>query len=65
MFGVEGEGSTALVRRIEHPYVRIYGQTGSGRLLKMIGEDMQNGMLRVHAIDMNDAEKKRFRARGK
>src|ERR1700730_15832883 len=66
VFGVEGEDSTALIRRIEQPNVGVYGQTGSGRLLKVVGEDMQDGTLRVfHAIDMNEAEKQSFRARGK
>jgi hypothetical protein len=66
IFGVAGEDSSAMFRRIEDPYVRVYGQTGSGRLLKMVGEDMQDGTLRVfHAIDMNEMEKQRFRAGGK
>jgi hypothetical protein len=45
-------------------YLKIYGETGSGRLLKLVGEFMKDGRFRVFAAHyMDDREKRAFRGR--
>lgn len=61
LFGVEGEAATYRIRRDGIYYV-VYGETGSGRLLKMAAELLQNGQCRVFAAqDMSRREKRSFR----
>lgn len=43
-------------------YYVVYGETGSGRLLKMVGERLGNGQFRIFAaVDMSANEKRKFR----
>ncbi len=61
IFGVEGEEPRYLVRRLGDAY-EIYGETGGGRLLKMVGHFRDDGSFRVfHAMDMTRAERRRYR----
>lgn len=63
LFGVDGE--EAVYRQFrDGDYLKIYGETGSGRLLKLVGEFMEDGRFRVFAAqDMDDPEKRAFRGR--
>lgn len=64
LFGCDGEEPTYRQRR-DSDYLIIYGETGAGRLLKMVGEFLADGQFRVFAaIDMDDDEKRTYR-RGK
>lgn len=48
LFGVDGE--EAVYRQLrDGDYLKIYGETGSGRLLKLVGEFMKDGRFRVFA----------------
>jgi hypothetical protein len=61
LFGVDGEVVRYTQRR-DGDYLKIYGETGSGRLLKLVGEFMQDKRFRVFAAqDMNDSERRFFR----
>ena len=61
LFGVDGEDASYRQRR-DGDYLKIYGETGSGRLLKLVGEFMPGGSFRVFAAqDMDDREKRAFR----
>lgn len=62
-FGVDGE--EAIYRQLrDGDYLKIYGETGAGRLLKLVGEFMSDGRFRVFAAqDMDDREKRAFRSR--
>lgn len=63
LFGVDGD--EAVYRQFrDGDYLKIYGETGSGRLLKLVGESMKDGRFRVFAAqDMDDREKRAFRGR--
>jgi len=63
LFGVDGE--EAVYREIrDGDCLKIYGETGSGRLLKLVGEFMQDGRFRVFAAqDMDNKEKRAYRNR--
>ena len=61
LFGVDGEEAIYRLRR-EGDFLKVFGETGSGRLLKLVGEFVANGQFRVFAAqDMDDAEKRAFR----
>jgi hypothetical protein len=61
LFGCDGEDATYRQRR-DGDYLNIYGETGNGRLLKMVGEFMDDGKFRVFgAIDMDKDEVRTFR----
>jgi hypothetical protein len=61
LFGVDGDPAGYRQFR-DGDYVNIYGQTGSGRLLKLVGEFMKDGRFRVFAAqDMNARDKRIFR----
>ena len=61
LFGVDGEEAVYRQRR-DGEYLVVYGETGSGRLLKLVGEFMDDGRFRVFAAqEMNDREKRAFR----
>ena len=61
LFGVDHEEPVYPVKR-DGDYYRIYGETGGGRLLKMVAEHMENGQWRVFgAMDMSDKERRSFR----
>ena len=63
IFGIEDEPPVFLVRRDGDGYV-MYGETGSGRLLKMVGELVGTGRFRVFgAMDMDEAERRAYRKR--
>jgi hypothetical protein len=63
LFGVDGD-DTAYRQLRDGNYLKIYGETASGRLLKMVGEFMEDGRFRVFAAqDMEAKEKRAFRAR--
>ncbi len=66
IFGIDDEGTPpTLVIRDGANYV-FYGQTGSGRLLLVVGEPLEDGILRPFAArDMADDEKRRYRTKGK
>jgi hypothetical protein len=63
LFGVDGD--EAVYRQLrDGDYLKVYGETGSGRLLKLVGEFMKDGRFRVFAAqDMDDKEKRAFRKR--
>jgi hypothetical protein len=63
LFGVDGD--EAVYRQLrDGDYLKIYGETSSGRLLKLVGEFMKDGRFRVFAAqDMDDREKRAFRGR--
>lgn len=61
LFGLDGEDAIYRLRR-DGDFLTVYGETGSGRLLKLVGEFMDNGQFRVFAAqDMDGAEKRAFR----
>lgn len=61
LFGVDGEDATYRLRR-DGDFLMVYGETGSGRLLKLVGEFTLSEQFRVFAAqDMNEAEKRAFR----
>ncbi len=61
LFGIPGEAAFYLARRIGDAY-EIYGETGGGRLLKMVGHFRDDGSFRIfHAMDMTAAERRRYR----
>ncbi|MBC5809432.1 MAG: hypothetical protein GIW95_01025 [Candidatus Eremiobacteraeota bacterium] len=60
LFGIDGEDPDYVLSR-DGDYFTIYGQTGKGRLLKLVGELREDGRLRVFsAIDMDAKEKRLF-----
>lgn len=60
-FGIEGAASQYRARRHGDAYI-IYGETGAGRLLKMVGEFVNARTFRVFgAQDMNAAERRSYR----
>lgn len=62
LFGLEGEEPNYRIRRVDDERYSIFGETGSGRLLIMIGEKMGNGQFRVFgARDMDKDEKRKYR----
>lgn len=61
VFGTDGERARFLAKREGDAY-KIYGETGGGRLLKMVGEFLPDGRFRIfHAMDMNDVERRKYR----
>jgi len=61
LFGIEGEEAVYRIRRDGDAYV-IYGETGDGRLLKMVGEFMRSERFRIFAaMDMDEHERRAFR----
>jgi uncharacterized DUF497 family protein len=60
LFGVPGEEPAYRVRR-EGAYLIIYGETGGGRLLKLVGEMMTEGFRAFAARDMDSRERRAFR----
>lgn len=64
IFGLQDEEANYRTRRIEDRYYNVYGETGGGRLLIMVGELMSNGQFRVFgARDMDSDEKRKYRGR--
>jgi len=66
LFGIDGEDTQYFQFRDGDNYA-ILGRTGGGRLLKMVGEFVRSddtfagSRFRVfHAMDMDEAEKRRF-----
>ena len=61
LFGVDGEEAIYRLRR-DGDFLMVYGETGSGRLLKIVGEFTSDKQFRVFAAqDMDEAEKRAFR----
>jgi len=61
VFGIPGEAACYLARRTGEAY-EIYGETGGGRLLKLVGHFRDDGSFRVfHAMNMTDVERRRYR----
>lgn len=61
LLGIPGEDPFYTVRRDGDYYV-FAGRSGNGRLLKMAGEDLGDGVVRIfHAIDMSPSQARRFR----
>jgi hypothetical protein len=64
LFGLPGEEPRYLCRREGDHYVFL-GETGHGRLLKRRGEFRRDKRLRVlHAMDLDDEERRDYRRRG-
>ena len=63
LFGVDGETASYYQLR-DSDYLKVYGQTGAARLLKLVGEFTACGRFRVFAAqDMDAKEKRAFRKR--
>lgn len=63
IFGVDGEPASYRVLRDGGNYT-IFGETGGGRLLIMVGEFLRDGRFRVFAArEMNQSEKRAYRTR--
>lgn len=61
IFGVDGEPATYRIERDADAYL-IFGETGAGRLLLIIAEDVGDAVFRPYgAREMNDNEKRRYR----
>jgi hypothetical protein len=61
LFGIEGEDPSYKIRR-DGEYYKVWGETGSGRLLKIVLEKLSNGQWRPFgADDMKPAECRKFR----
>ena len=61
VFGIEGARPEYRARRSGDAYI-VYGETGAGRLLKMVGEFVKVRMFRIFgAIDMDDSERRSYR----
>jgi uncharacterized DUF497 family protein len=61
LFGIEDAEPEYRARHSGDAYI-IYGETGAGRLLKMVGEFVKARMFRVFgAIDMDNAERRSYR----
>lgn len=61
IFGCDGEDAVIRVFRDADNY-KIFGETGNGRLLKMVGHFREDGQFRVfHAMDMDTDEKRLYR----
>lgn len=61
VFGLDGESPTFRIKREGDFYV-IFGETGHGRLLKLVGEFLEDRRFRVFAArDMDDREKRIYR----
>ncbi len=63
LFGLPGEEPTYRLRR-DGDYLIVYGETGSGRLLKFVGE-FREQRFRVFAARDMDADEKRAYRKGK
>ena len=63
IFGADGEPASYRVIRDGGNYT-IFGETGGGRLLIMVGEFLRDGRFRAFAArEMNQSEKRAYRAR--
>ena len=63
IFGIEGEPTVYRVLRDGDKY-KIFGETGAGRLLLIVGSFLRDGRFRVFAArDMETMEKRAYRAR--
>jgi uncharacterized DUF497 family protein len=63
VFGIDGVGPRYDIVRDGGNY-EIYGQTGGGRLLLMVGTPVGGGRIRIFAArDMDEREKRAFRKR--
>lgn len=63
VFGIDGEPAVYRVLRDGHNY-KIFGETGGGRLLLMVGSFLPDGRFRVFAArDMDEREKRAYRVR--
>lgn len=61
LFGCDGEDTTYRLRR-DGNFLTVYGETGSGRLLILVGEFLDTGQFRVFgARDMTKDERRAFR----
>jgi uncharacterized DUF497 family protein len=61
IFGVDGEAAVYRLRR-DGPFYIISGETGSGRLVKIVGEFLGEGIFRVFAArDMKPQELRTYR----
>ncbi len=61
IFGVPGEEPTYRIVRNGNFHL-VFGETGSGRLLTIVGEFMEGGRFRPFgARNMDDREKRRYR----
>lgn len=63
IFGIDGEPAIYRVSRDGDNYV-LFGETGGGRLLLVVGEFVRDRRFRVFAArDMDAAEKRAYRTR--
>lgn len=63
VFGIDGDGPRYDIVRDGGNY-EIYGQTGGGRLLLMVGALIRDGHMRIFAArGMDEREKRAFRKR--
>jgi hypothetical protein len=63
VFGIDGEPAVYRVLRDGDNY-KIFGETGGGRLLVMVGSFLRDGRFRVFAArDMDGFEKRAYRTR--
>ena len=61
LFGVDGVEATYEQYR-DGDYLLLFGETGAGRLLRLVGEFINDGRFRVFAAqDMDQREKRAFR----
>jgi uncharacterized DUF497 family protein len=61
VYGIDDERTTFRIKREGDFYV-IFGETGHGRLLKLVGEFLEDRHFRVFAArDMDDREKRAYR----
>jgi uncharacterized DUF497 family protein len=66
VFGSDGEPSGALIYQDRNAAYAIYGRTGGGRLLIIVGEFREPGVFRpFSARDMDENQKRRFQGKGK
>ena len=61
IFGIDGAAAIYLIRRDGENY-QVFGETGDGRLLAMVGEPFPDGRIRIfHAMNMTAAQRRAFR----
>jgi len=61
IFGCDGESAVYLIRRIGDHH-QMFGETGDGRLLAMVGEFVDGTVIRIfHVMEMTPAQRRAFR----
>ena len=61
ILGCDGESAVYLIRR-DGDYYQVFGETGNGRLLAMVGEFVDGTVIRIfHAMNMTDRQRRAFR----